>query len=73
MGEKHFVSVTDLGATWTDNKNKFKITLDKFSLKLAISFFHANGCFQFWQFVLLICLFEKSLIFLWVLTQQFLF
>ena len=26
-GEKQFIAVTKFGATWTDNKNKFKINV----------------------------------------------
>lgn len=36
---EQFITVTQFGAVWTDNKNKFKITFDKASLKLAINFF----------------------------------
>ena len=43
-GEKHFIAVAKFRATWTDNKNKFKITFDKVSLKLSINFFLSN-CF----------------------------
>ena len=45
-GEKEFIVVAKFGATWTDNRNKFKITFDKASLKLAITFLLDN-CFFF--------------------------
>ena len=60
---EQFITVTQFGAAWTDNKNKFKITFDKASLKLAINFFFI---------VLVVCPFEKSLVFPWVLTQHLL-
>ena len=42
--EKYFIAVAKFRATWTDNKNKSKITFDKVSLKLSINFFLCN-CF----------------------------
>ena len=45
-GEKEFIVVAKFSATWTDNRNKFKITFDKASLKLAITFLLDN-CFFF--------------------------
>ena len=46
-GEKHFIIVTNFGATWTDDKNKFKITFDKALSKLVINFFFDNWFFNF--------------------------
>ena len=43
-GEKQFVAVTKFGAVGTEKKNKFKITFDQASLKLAINFLLDN-CF----------------------------
>lgn len=37
-GEKQFLVVTDFGAIWTNNKNKFEKTFKKDSLNLAITF-----------------------------------
>ena len=37
--EEQFIAVTKYGATWTDNKNIFKINFDKTFLKLVINFF----------------------------------
>ena len=37
-GEKQFIVVTDFGAIWTINKNKFEKTFIKGSLNLAITF-----------------------------------
>ena len=45
--EKHFISVMKFGATWTDIKNKLRITFDKSSLKLAINFLLDNFYFFF--------------------------
>ena len=47
---KQFIAVRKFGATWADNKNKFMITFDKTSLKLAISFFLDNHFFSFSKF-----------------------
>ena len=44
--KKQFIAVTKFNKTWNDNKNKFKITSDKASLKLVINFFLDN-CFFF--------------------------
>ena len=46
-GEKQVIVVSKLGATWTDSKNKFRITFDKASLKLSINFLLDNCFFNF--------------------------
>lgn len=46
-GENWCIVMKKYGATWTDKKNKFKITFDKSSLKLAINFFLGNCFCQF--------------------------
>ena len=38
MRRKQLIAVTKLGAKQTDNKNSYKLTFDKASLKLAIIF-----------------------------------
>ena len=43
--EKQFIAITKLEATQTDDKNKFKITFNKTSLKLAINFLPGNFFF----------------------------
>ena len=45
--EKQLIAAVKFGATWTDNKNKFKKTFDKASSKLAISFVLYNFIFSF--------------------------
>ena len=42
--KKQFIAIKKFGATWTDNENKFKVTFNKASLKLAINFLLDN-CF----------------------------
>ena len=43
-GKKHFIAVSKISATWTDNESKLKIKFQKFSLKLAIDFL-LDTCF----------------------------
>lgn len=38
MHKRQFTAIIKFVTTWTDNKNKFKTTLDQASLKLAIGF-----------------------------------
>ena len=45
--EKQFIAVTKLEATQTDDKNKFKITFNKTSLKLPLIFFLVIFFFNF--------------------------
>lgn len=62
-GEKKFIAVTTFSATWNDNINKFKVTFDKTSLKLAIDF-PLENCFL----ILVTCSFNGSLVFPCVLA-----
>ena len=50
-GEKKFIAVTKFGATWTDKRKQSKITFDKASLKLAITFFFDKCFFDFGNFL----------------------
>ena len=44
-GEKQFTVVITFGATWAGNKNGFKISFDKDSLKRAVNFVLDNCLF----------------------------
>ena len=46
-GGTQFIVVKKICTTYIDDKNKFKITFDKASLKLAIDFLLHNGFFNF--------------------------
>ena len=35
---EQFITVTQFGAAWTGNENKYKITFDKAYLKLVVNF-----------------------------------
>ena len=67
MWRKQLIAVTKLGAKQADNKNSYKITFDKASLKLAI-LTSLDNCFL----ILVVCPFDKSLVFPWVPIQHLL-
>jgi len=43
-GDKEFIGITKFGASWTNNKDKYNVTFNKTSLKLAINYLLDN-CF----------------------------
>ena len=45
--KKEFIAAGNFDATWADNENKFNITFDKASLKLAIDFYLDNCLLNF--------------------------
>ena len=49
--KKEFIAAGNFDATWADNENKFNITFDKASLKLAIDFYLDNCLLNFGKFL----------------------
>lgn len=63
--KKKFIAVTNFGATWIDDKNKFKTIFNKYSLKIAMNFLLNNSFLNFGKLS-----FQQIIVIPWVLTQN---